>query len=385
MSAATPVLMLAAGLRGTEEHRDVDGLYHHLVDEIRAYEDRARDGGCDERTIGEARYVLCTFIDEVVMNTPWGNQSLWASEPLLLRFEGSTKGGEVVFRMIDDQVDSREPDATLLEFLYVCLSLGFEGQYRVTDGGQRELAEIREALYRRIRSWRLPPRTELAEHWRGVQDRRSRLVRVVPAWVLVGATFLLTSGTYIALRAGLSSASTPAVQQLNDVRRAAFEAPACPVAEPGPLAPAGPTLAKLLVDESPDVLLVEEDGRGRTTLILKGEMFASASAEVADSYRPLLERIADALEIVGGRVQVEGHSDSAPLRSLKFQDNQQLSARRAENAARLLQQELPAGKVSISFLGLGAGEPRYEPADDPANRAMNRRIEIIHLDERSAG
>ena len=33
----------------------------------------------------------------------------------------------------------------------------------------------------------------------------------------------------------------------------------------------------------------------------------------------------------------------------------------------------------IEVAGKGAAlEPRYEPADDPANRARNRRVEIIH-------
>lgn len=385
--AATPVLMLATGLRGTEEHRDVDGLYHHIIGEIGAYEEDAQAAGLPEQTILDARYALCTFIDEVVMNTPWGNQSIWATQPLLLHYHGSTRGGEVIFRMIEDQIETRDPDVDLMELLYACISLGFEGQYRVSDGGQRELAEIRERLYRRIRSWREPPRTDLSAHWQGVHDRRSRLVREVPAWVLFGAAVLIASGVYIALRTTLSSAAAPALAELNGVRKTAFEATPCvaPVAAQRPAVAAGPTLAGLLASEPPDIIAIDEDGRGKTTLILRGEMFASGSAEVSSDYDGILDRISQALAVVGGRVQVEGHSDNVPVRSLRFQDNHQLSAKRAESAAKILQRKLPPGKVSISFLGLGPDEPRYLPAEDPANQALNRRIEIVHLDDRSAG
>jgi len=33
----------------------------------------------------------------------------------------------------------------------------------------------------------------------------------------------------------------------------------------------------------------------------------------------------------------------------------------------------------IEAAGKGSLEPRYRPADEPANRARNRRVEIIHL------
>ncbi len=39
---------------------------------------------------------------------------------------------------------------SMLELLYLCLSLGFEGKYRVQTRGMVELESLRDALYRLI-------------------------------------------------------------------------------------------------------------------------------------------------------------------------------------------------------------------------------------------
>jgi type VI secretion system protein ImpK len=33
----------------------------------------------------------------------------------------------------------------------------------------------------------------------------------------------------------------------------------------------------------------------------------------------------------------------------------------------------------VSWTGVGSSEPRYRPESDPANRARNRRVEIVHV------
>jgi len=81
---------------------------------------------------------------------------------------------------------------------------------------------------------------------------------------------------------------------------------------------------------------------------------------------------------VPGRVLVVGHTDDQPVRSLRFQDNFELSRERAVSVVRVLEQTIDS-RARVSWTGVGSSEPRYEPASDPENRARNRRVEIIHV------
>ncbi|MBT2372289.1 type IVB secretion system protein IcmH/DotU [Pseudomonas fluorescens] len=79
----------------------------------------------------------------------------------------------------------------MLELMYLCLSLGFEGKYRVVERGVLQLEGIRDALYRQIRHVRGDaPRDTPTEPPRGQQHRR--LVRIVSVtWVTVFVTACL--------------------------------------------------------------------------------------------------------------------------------------------------------------------------------------------------
>jgi type VI secretion system protein ImpK len=54
-----------------------------------------------------ARYVLCTTLDEVVLNTPWGRASQWSENSLLITFHNEAWGGEKFFELLDSVVPTR--------------------------------------------------------------------------------------------------------------------------------------------------------------------------------------------------------------------------------------------------------------------------------------
>jgi len=101
-----------------------------------------------------ARYVLCTVVDEAVVTTPWGNESEWSQMSLLSSFHNETFGGEKFFQLLDRLSKNPVKHLPMLELMYLCLSLGFEGKYRVQARGMLELEGIRDALYRQIRQLR---------------------------------------------------------------------------------------------------------------------------------------------------------------------------------------------------------------------------------------
>src|SRR5262245_17026297 len=98
--AAAPLIALAGQLRNTMSHPDPDGLFRHVAQEIKNFEAAATKAGAPPDTVLAGRYALCTLIDEVVLNTPWGSQSTWASQTLLNLFHKEGWGGEKFFQMV---------------------------------------------------------------------------------------------------------------------------------------------------------------------------------------------------------------------------------------------------------------------------------------------
>jgi type VI secretion system protein ImpK len=132
--------------------------------------------------------VLCTVVDEAVVTTPWGNESAWSQMSLLSSFHNETFGGEKFFQLLEHLSRNPVKHLAMLELMYICLSLGFEGKYRVLPRGMLELEAIRDSLYRQIRQLRGDIPRELSPHWEGLKDGRRRLVRIVPGWLVAVAT-----------------------------------------------------------------------------------------------------------------------------------------------------------------------------------------------------
>jgi type VI secretion system protein ImpK len=95
---------------------------------------------------------------------------------------------------------------------------------------------------------------------------------------------------------------------------------------------------------------------------------------------PVLHAITAALNQVKGRVIVVGNTDDVPIRSLKYKDNFALSAARAQAVVKILDEGLnDPGRLEST--GAGASRPIALPANLPANRARNRRVDLVYIPE----
>ncbi|MEX3809670.1 type IVB secretion system protein IcmH/DotU [Paraburkholderia sp. BR13439] len=378
--AANPLLLLTVQLRhSVSPPADVGRLREQAVAQVRSFERHAQSAGVDTQAIMAARYVLCTMLDEAVNNAPWGDMSGWAQKTLLVTFHGEAYGGAKFFQILDRlSVDfSRHLD--LIELMYICLALGFGGRYLVEPGGLARLADIQDDLYRRIRGLREAPATELAPHWRGVEDRRNPVMRHVPLWVAASAAAVVLLGAFLVFFTKLNAIAAPVSAQLAAI--GLENAPPPQGIAPAPAA-ARVTLKQLLApQEQAGQLSVDEQSDGRDTVRLAAaELFPSGGADIAPDVVPLLHRITWALNQLKGRVIVVGHTDDQPVRSLSFKDNFALSTARAQNTQRILAQGLDDPN-RLEASGAGSSQPSATPVDLPANRARNRRVEILYIPE----
>ena len=233
--AASPLLLLAGQLRGTLAGPEVSGLRRHALDQIRKFEQRAKAAGISTEVVGAARYALCAGLDEAVLSTPWGAQSEWATQTLLVALHREAWGGEKFFEMLDKISKDPERHIDLMELQYLCIAMGFAGKYHAMPQGQSRLADVQQHLYREIRNFRGMPRTELSLKWKGVEDRRNPLIRYVPWWVVGAAALAILAVTFGFYYAWLARAASPVRAALSQVGLEGFS-------QSGPVAPvSGPT------------------------------------------------------------------------------------------------------------------------------------------------
>jgi type VI secretion system protein ImpK len=371
--AASSVILLAGQVRGSvSAPMEVSELRRHALTDVRQFEENARAAGVPNETVVAARYVLCAALDEAVLSTPWGAQSEWAQHPLLVSLHREAWGGEKFFDMLERVSTDFARHIDLIELQYLVLAFGFAGKYHVMERGSDRLASIQQDLYRKIRNHRGASALDLSLRWRGLEDRRNPLIRYVPWWVVAAAALAIVAIAFAVYYAWLASAAAPVNAEIAKIGTESFESP-----PPAPVA--GPTLKQLLApEEAKGTMRVTEEGARTVVTLLASELFASGSATVNPAFRETLARITAALNQVPGRVLVVGHTDDQPIQSLKYQDNFELSRERAVSVVRVLQTAID-NRARITWTGVGSSQPLFRPESEPANRARNRRVEIIHV------
>lgn len=118
-----------------------------------------------------------------------------------------------------------------------------------------------------------------------------------------------------------------------------------------------------------------EEGRIIIRIQEKGS-FPSGSADLNRSFVPVMETIRDKIRKLDGRITVVGHTDDVPINSRRFRSNWDLSAARAASVMHHLQSGDLLDEGRLELKGLADTQPLVSN-DTPANRARNRRVEII--------
>lgn len=372
VAAANPLLSLVPQLRSSVAHPDPVGLRDLLLRQLGAFETAARNQGVTPEQVLAARYALCTLVDESISLTPWGGSGHWANNSLLVTLYKEVWGGEKFFVLLAKMAEDPDKNINLLELMYVCLALGFEGRYRAIDGGKAQLEVVRERLYQMIRRQRGEPEHDLSPHWRGLRTTVGRTVRFLPLWITVAVAALILAGVFIALSISLNKTSDNVFGRLAKLRLAA---PAAPVVA-AVVKPDSARLSKFLVEDIKNGRVeVREDETTSLVSILGDGLFEPGSGIVEKSYEAVLGRVADALNNVPGPVTVTGHTDDRPIRSARFPSNWHLSQERAESVVRLMSKTIRQ-PTRLKAEGRADTEP-VAPNDTPANRARNRRVEIV--------
>ena len=316
INAATMIFSLARQLRNTMQHEDVNGLLAHVIELVKTYEKNCIAAGITPDVAYEARYILCAFIDEIVLNTPWGAGSTWSHQGLLSTLHSDTTGGERFFQILARKSDVPAQNLPLLELMYHCLRLGFQGKFAIQQNGQAALDQICAGLYKTIRELKGDADNELSPHWTGVVDGRPMVAKLIPWWVVGAVLGGILTITFVGFLYTLNDDSQ---EVFSDMGKLGREVPQMIKTRQTIKPLVDPVVTGVDLDQVSAKLndfLGEDIAANRATVqrMQNGVMltlhnkglFSSGSAVVSSSYAPMLRKIASALGDLPGPIVVSG-------------------------------------------------------------------------------
>lgn len=124
-----------------------------------------------------------------------------------------------------------------------------------------------------------------------------------------------------------------------------------------------------ITEDGMQIQLIDKDRRS---------MFQPGNADLYDYARVMLAEIGERVDKMPNRIDITGHTDSAPFRGRENYSNWELSADRANAARRALEQS----GVRVNRFSAVRGKAATEPLlPDSPTRPENRRITILLLRE----
>lgn len=198
IAAASALFTLAAKLHNSESYTDINGLYQQLIHEIRAFENNAQAQQYRSDTILVTRYILCSFLDETILNTSWGKISNWERHRLLVTFHNEAQGGERFFMILERLSEDVAVHIDLLELIYICLSYGFEGKYRNLEFGKIELETVTEKLFESIRYYRGDLKKDFSKLQKSIvhQKVKPKEKAYIPLWLIAAVVSVVILTVY---------------------------------------------------------------------------------------------------------------------------------------------------------------------------------------------
>ncbi|HCG99071.1 MAG TPA: hypothetical protein DE036_04520 [Actinobacteria bacterium] len=123
---------------------------------------------------------------------------------------------------------------------------------------------------------------------------------------------------------------------------------------------------------------MEVTERGLVIRLNESILFEKGKAELQPPVYPALKIIGGTLASTNYSIKVEGYTCDLPISTPQFPSNWELSTARAISVLRFFVENQNIGSSRLSVSGYGEYKP-VAPNSSDANRAQNRRVEIIVL------
>ncbi|MEP7280363.1 MAG: type IVB secretion system protein IcmH/DotU [Rubrivivax sp.] len=358
-AAARPLIALTMPLRQARAAAPA-AIRPALAAALARFERELADAGWHGRGVAAASYLMCTWIDEVVADTPWGA----GGAGLLERFHGEREGGERVLRLLSTLAERPDENRALLELFHVCLGLGLSGNLRRQPDAARQRDSLRRRVFRALGAGATTP-PPLSPAWQSAAPAREPGWRRHAALAALLALALAAVGVYSVSRLRLAA-------QVDDVFTTMQRLAPAATVPPAPLSVVPPRLAPLLLGA--DTALQVRDEAHRSVVALPAQaLFTSATGRLTAAGDAQLAHIATVLSSLPGKVVVVGHTDGGDPRSAALPSAWHQSYAWAREVANALTRTLPAERIVVE----GAAEIDDDATAPGLPAPPRRRVDIV--------
>ena len=324
-----------------------------------AQEERVKAAGISADSFREARFAVFSWVDEMILTSTWPHRTRW--QHLMLSYYKTFNAGEDFFA----RLQNLPPHANdVREIYYLCLSLGFLGQYAFGDGPS-EVKKLKQVLYNQLSGKQGDIRRNYGLLFPEAYQKAVTAARAPDRakffWYVVAlSTPVVLFIVYFAL---LRYQADQLIAKIARVEQA-----------PPAAAAIKKSWATSLVEElrGKGVRATEEPDGVRITLATL--LFTSGSAQLSIQAQPQINDIVVTVKRYApdNIIRVEGHASRE--READEPRNRKLSEERAHTVAEMFTR---SGFRSdrIFAQGLGSTKP-LATNDTEQGRSQNRRVEI---------
>lgn len=216
VAAYGDVLLFGSVVRTASDCGDPETFRERALSLIREADLAAERAGVAKDDVAAARFAAAAYVDEMVLNSRWHAREDWSSQPLQYELFGTHEAGVEFFRRLEAIRKGIASNQDLLELYYLCLALGFEGQYTLA-GREKRQTLIRE-IARELGSIRggVP---ELSPHGRRPDELAHAAKRNRLPWIVCGASVAVVLGCFIVLTIRLGSLTENVVGELTTTKQ----------------------------------------------------------------------------------------------------------------------------------------------------------------------
>tara|TARA_R110002153_G_scaffold124543_3_gene270920 strand:- start:20537 stop:21847 length:1311 start_codon:yes stop_codon:yes gene_type:complete len=371
LSCASDLIILASHIRSLEPSNSIEQLRRDIEALITKFDQQLSQFNLSKEVSLTARYLICCLLDELVLSTPWGSDSVWSNQTLLSKYHKETSGGEKFFLIVNKLLEQPQRNIDLIELCYVCLSSGFGGKYRLSKQGESELLEISQRLYTPIEQIR-PISRDLSPAWQGVGDTKTGFVKQFPLPVFFLILGFILIAVYIAFLSSLKAKIEPLYQKIESIGWEQSVPQAANVQASRIDINTVATSLKSVLRTYIDDRIVSVDVRNDQLIIrfISTSLFKSGSSIINEDSLPDVNILVNAIKDYADRVLVVGHTDSTG----KPDSNWVISRKRAEAIANWLTK---SNQQLSNTMTRGVADTQPLVSDDSDyNRSINRRVEL---------
>ena len=218
MENATEIFSLHYQLIQHAVSGQAEQLRSVLNDALVKFELRCQQQGMTKPVTKSAKYVICAFMDETILNAEWAHDVAWSHHSLLSDFFNETWGGETFFKIRQFCIENLHEYIQLLELIYICMCLGFRGKFAIMSDGDIQLDRVKRETYQIIREFRGESFNQpLSPHWQSTYSGKKTLKQYQSVWIALGLSLAVLLVSYTGLSLFLSSSSAPVAAKVSSL------------------------------------------------------------------------------------------------------------------------------------------------------------------------